>query len=169
MELNHFDANGNAWMVDVTDKAETERSATAEGKIRVSREVFDAIRNGTGKKGDVLGTAQIAGIMGAKRTAELIPMCHILPLSHLSVVFDMDEEEPAVLCRCTARVTGRTGVEMEAVTGVSIALLTIYDMCKAIDKSMEIGEIHLVEKSGGKSGCYRREPHKDGGQTCGKR
>lgn len=154
MELTHFDEHGNAWMVDVTDKDVTERMAVAEGNIRVSREVFDAIKNGSGKKGDVLGTAQIAGIMGAKKTSELIPMCHVLPLSHLSVVFEMDENDLVVKCRCTAKVTGKTGVEMEAITGVSVALLTIYDMCKAIDRSMEIGDIHLVEKYGGKSGHY---------------
>lgn len=156
MELNHFDEYGNAWMVDVTDKAVTEREAVAEGEICVSKAVLDAIAKGGGTKGDILGTAQTAGIMGAKRTSELIPMCHILPLTHLSVVFEVDEHELKVRCRCIAKVTGRTGVEMEAITGVSIALLTIYDMCKAIDKSMEIGSIHLLEKTGGKSGHYLR-------------
>ena len=154
MGLTHFDENGNAWMVDVTDKDVTERTAVAEGDIRVSREVFDAIRNGTAAKGDVLTVAQTAGIMGAKKTSDIIPMCHVLPLTHLSIVFELDEEELKVKCRCTAKVTGRTGVEMEALTGVSTALLTVYDMCKAMDRSMEIGNIRLLEKSGGKSGHY---------------
>lgn len=144
-------------MVDVTDKDETAREAQAAGKISVSREVFRAVRAGTVGKGDVLGVAATAGIMGAKRTSELIPMCHILPITNCRVDFDMDEEECAIYCNCTVKVTGKTGVEMEALTGVSVALLTIYDMCKAMDKAMEIGEIYLVKKTGGKSG----EVHND--------
>lgn len=152
MGLTHFDENGKAVMVDVTEKTDTARTATAAGRIAVSREVYEAIENGTVGKGDVLGVAAAAGIMGAKRTWELIPMCHILPLTNCRVLFEMVPEESAVYCFCTVKVTGKTGVEMEALTGVSVALLTIYDMCKALDKSMEIGEIFLCRKSGGKSG-----------------
>ena len=145
--FTHFDAQGNAIMVDVTDKNITERCATASGCIRVSREVFDAVKDGTAKKGDVLGTARIAGIMAAKRTWELIPLCHPLMLTKVTIDFVMEEET------CTIR---RTGVEMEALTGVNVALLTIYDMCKAMDRGMEMGEIHLEEKMGGKSGHFQR-------------
>lgn len=152
MGFTHFDENGKAVMVDVTGKEETLREASATGKILVSREVFQAVRAGTIGKGDVLGVAATAGIMGAKRTWELIPMCHILPLTNCRITFDMDEEEYLISCTCTVKVTGKTGVEMEALTGVSVALLTIYDMCKALDKTMEIGEIYLVKKTGGKSG-----------------
>lgn len=152
MELTHFDEYGKALMVDVTGKNDTERAATAMGRISVSRAVYDAIEEGTVGKGDVLGVATTAGIMGAKRTSELIPMCHILPVTGCRVQFEMNPEECAVYCYCTVKVTGKTGVEMEALTGVSVALLTVYDMCKAIDKSMEIGEICLLRKSGGKSG-----------------
>ncbi|MBO5461476.1 MAG: cyclic pyranopterin monophosphate synthase MoaC [Ruminococcus sp.] len=152
MGLTHFDKNGKAIMVDVTEKNDTVREATAAGKILVSQEVYDAIEAGKIGKGDVLGVATTAGIMGAKRTSELIPMCHILPITKCSVNFEMNPEELAVYCYCTVKVTGKTGVEMEALTGVSVALLTVYDMCKALDKSMEIGEIYLCHKSGGKSG-----------------
>jgi cyclic pyranopterin phosphate synthase len=156
MELTHFDGNGNAWMVDVGGKNETEREAVAAGTIRMSRECFDRVAQGTVKKGDVLGTARIAGIMGAKKTPDLIPLCHVLNLTGLSVDFEMLPEECAIRALCTAKATGRTGVEMEALTGVSCALLTIYDMCKAVDKAMEIGGIMLLRKSGGKSGNYER-------------
>lgn len=159
MGLTHFDENGKALMVDVTDKKETVREATAEGRIFVNKEVFQAIRAGTAAKGDVLGVAATAGIMGAKRTSELIPMCHILPITNCKVNFDMDADECAVYCTCTVKVTGKTGVEMEALTGVSVALLTIYDMCKAMDKTMEIGEIYLVKKTGGKSGNVYNDQH----------
>lgn len=159
MGLTHFDENGKALMVDVTDKKETVREATAEGRIFVNKEVFQAIREGTAAKGDVLGVAATAGIMGAKRTSELIPMCHILPITNCKVNFDMDADECAVYCTCTVKVTGKTGVEMEALTGVSVALLTIYDMCKAMDKTMEIGEIYLVKKTGGKSGNVYNDRH----------
>ena len=152
MDFSHFDEKGKALMVDVTEKKETERCAVAAGKITVSRAVYEAIENGTAAKGDVLAVATTAGIMGAKRTSELIPMCHILPLTGCRVQFEMDPEECAVYCYCTVKVTGKTGVEMEALTGVSVALLTIYDMCKALDKTMEIGEIYLVRKTEGKSG-----------------
>ena len=152
MGLTHFDDNGKAVMVDVTEKKDTVREATAEGRIFVNREVFRTIREGTAAKGDVLGVAATAGIMGAKRTSELIPMCHILPITNCRINFEMDQEECSVICTCTVKVTGKTGVEMEALTGVSVALLTVYDMCKAVDKKMEIGENCLVKKTGRKSG-----------------
>ena len=154
--FNHFDAQGNAVMVDVTDKAPTFRTAVAEGTIRLTPPILKAITGGTAVKGDVLGVARVAGIMAAKRTWELIPLCHPLLLSHLSVDFEILEEACAVRASCTVKLSGKTGVEMEALTGVSAALLTIYDMCKAIDKGMELTEIHLVHKEGGKSGVYDR-------------
>lgn len=154
--LNHFDAAGNAVMVDVSAKEPTVRVAVAEGKIRVSRPVLDAIAAGTAAKGDVLGVARVAGIMAVKRTSDLIPLCHPLMLSHASVDFTVLEAECAVRAECAVKLSGRTGVEMEALTGVSTALLTIYDMCKAIDKGMELTEIHLVHKEGGKSGVFDR-------------
>lgn len=156
MAFTHFDPGGRAWMVDVGDKAETRREAVAEGCIRMSRECFDALAAGRVEKGDVLGAARIAGIMGAKRTPELIPLCHALNLTKLSVDFELLPERCAVRAMCTAQTVGRTGVEMEALTGVSCALLTIYDMCKAMDRAMEIGEIRLLRKRGGKSGDYVR-------------
>lgn len=156
-QLNHFDEQGNAVMVDVSAKNATLRTATARGKITVSADVLRAIVQGTAAKGDVLGVARVAGIMAAKRTWELIPLCHPLALSHLSVDFTILEQESAVLAQCTARLRGQTGVEMEALTGVTTALLTIYDMCKAMDRGMELSDIHLVYKDGGKSGQYRRE------------
>nr|WP_294491786.1 cyclic pyranopterin monophosphate synthase MoaC [uncultured Mediterraneibacter sp.] len=152
MGFTHFDENGKAVMVDVTAKSESVRQAEATGKITVNREVFQAIKAGTVGKGDVLGVAATAGIMGAKRTSDLIPMCHILPITNCKIHFDMDADECAIYCNCTVKVTGKTGVEMEALTGVSVALLTIYDMCKAMDKTMEIGAVYLVKKTGGKSG-----------------
>ena len=155
-QLSHFDETGNAIMVDVSEKPVTAREATAHGAITMNAEAFAAIRDGTAKKGDVLGVARIAGIMVTKRTSELIPLCHPLPLSKVSVEFTLDEARQAVEAFCTVKTTGVTGVEMEALTGVSTALLTIYDMCKAVDKGMELGEIHLVKKSGGKSGLYVR-------------
>lgn len=157
MAFTHLDSNGNAWMVDVGAKTETAREAVAAGKIAMSRKCFDQIAAGGVPKGDVLGAARIAGIMGAKKTPELIPLCHVLNLTKLSVDFEMLPDECAVRAICTANAIGRTGVEMEALTGVSCALLTIYDMCKAIDKGMEIGEITLLKKSGGKSGDYERK------------
>ena len=140
--------------MDVTGKNETLREAQATGKIIVNREVFQAIKAGTVGKGDVLGVAATAGVMGAKRTSELIPMCHILPITNCKVNFEMDADECAIYCTCIVKVTGRTGVEMEALTGVSVALLTIYDMCKAVDKRMEMHSIHLCMKTGGKSGDF---------------
>lgn len=154
MPLTHFDAEGKARMVDVTEKKETVREATATGKIKVSRDVYDAIEAGTVGKGDVLSVATTAGIMGVKRTADLIPMCHILPITNCKIRFEKDPKNLEITCFCTVKVTGKTGVEMEALTGVSVALLTIYDMCKAVDKTMEMGGIHLEYKSGGKSGEF---------------
>ena len=156
-KMNHFDARGNAVMVDVTEKAVTTREATAVGSIRVGRETYDAIRDGTAQKGDVLGVARVGGIMAAKRTWELIPMCHPLPLGKCSVDFEMHPDTLTVEARCTVRVTGKTGVEMEALTGASVALLTIYDMAKALDRSMRMDGIRRREKSGGKSGHYQAE------------
>ena len=143
-------------MVDVSEKNITARTAVASGQIHVSREVFDAIVHGTAAKGDVLGVARVAGIMAAKQTSSLIPMCHPLMISKCQVDFELDEENLAVKAICMIKVSGKTGVEMEALTGVSVTLLTIYDMCKALDKRMEIGEIHLDSKSGGKSGEFVR-------------
>ena len=157
MEFSHFDEDGNAVMVDVSGKEITQRRALAEGKIRVSREVFEAIAGRKVKKGDVLTVSQVAGIMGTKRTAELIPMCHLLNLTNSEVRFEMNPEELEIKAFCQVKTEGKTGVEMEALTGVSTALLTIYDMCKAIDKRMVIEEIHLCEKSGGKSGTFMFE------------
>ena len=155
-KLSHFDASGSAVMVDVSEKPVTARQAVARGIITMNAAAFAAVRDGTAQKGDVLGVARIAGIMATKRTSELIPLCHPLPLSKLTVDFHLLPEQQAVEAVCTARTIGVTGVEMEALTGVSAALLTIYDMCKAVDKGMELGEIHLVEKTGGKSGHYVR-------------
>ena len=154
MEFNHFDPGGKAWMVDVGGKEDTRREASAQGVIRMSRDCYEMVVRGTAEKGDVLGTARIAGIMGAKRTSELIPLCHILNLTRVSVDFEMLEEECAVRAVCTAGTVGKTGAEMEALTGVSCALLAIYDMCKAADRTMEIGQIMLLKKSGGKSGTF---------------
>jgi len=156
MGLNHFDEKGNAVMVDVSGKAPTERTAVASGRIQVSREVLEAIRMGTASKGDVLGVARVAGIMAAKQTSSLIPMCHPLMISKCAVDFSVEEDLLSVKAWCTVKTSGQTGVEMEALTGVSTALLTIYDMCKALDKRMEIGEIRLESKKGGKSGEFIR-------------
>ena len=154
MEFTHFDEQGNARMVDVSGKDITHRVAVAEGTISVSREVMDAIKGNKVKKGDVLTVAQVAGIMGTKRTPNLIPMCHPLSLTNAVVTFEVDEEACEIKAVCRAVTDGKTGVEMEALTGVSTALLTIYDMCKAIDKRMVIKDIHLVSKEGGKSGEF---------------
>ena len=155
MEFTHFDEKGNARMVDVSEKEITHRVAVAEGTIAVSREVMDAIAGRRVTKGDVFTVAQVAGIMGTKRTSELIPMCHPLSLTNAAVTFEVNEEACEIKAICRAVTDGKTGVEMEALTGVSTALLTIYDMCKAIDKRMVIRDVHLVEKSGGKSGEFR--------------
>ena len=153
-DFTHFDEHGNAYMVDVSDKDITKRTAVAQGTIHVSREVIDAVLGKKLKKGDVYTVSQVAGIMGTKRTADLIPMCHPLNLTNAEVTFETDVENCAITAYCTAVTDGRTGVEMEALTGVSVALLTIYDMCKAIDKRMLISDIHLISKSGGRSGDF---------------
>ena len=155
-KLTHFAGQGNAVMVDVSAKDDTSRTAVASGKIKVNRAVMDAVLAGSVKKGDVLGVARVAGIMAVKQTSSLIPMCHMLLITKCSVDFEIDEEHLEIKAVCTAKVEGKTGVEMEALTGVSVALLTIYDMCKAIDKRMELGEIRLESKSGGKSGDFVR-------------
>ena len=154
MGFTHFDEKGRAIMVDVTEKQDTVREATATGKITVNEEVFRAVKEGTAGKGDVLGVATTAGIMGAKRTSDLIPMCHILPITKCKVEFEMVESELAIYCNCTVRVTGKTGVEMEALTAVSAAALTVYDMCKAVQKDILISDIRLLEKTGGVHGDY---------------
>jgi molybdenum cofactor biosynthesis protein MoaC len=159
MEFTHFDGQGNAWMVDVGEKADTRREAVARGSIFMSSECFEMVRQGTMKKGDVLAVARVAGIMGAKRTSELIPLCHVLNLTKLNVDFHLNEERCQIQAVCTAQTMGKTGVEMEALTGVAVALLTVYDMCKAVDKGMEIGEIYLEKKSGGKSGEFVNALH----------
>jgi cyclic pyranopterin phosphate synthase len=152
--LSHFDAEGRAVMVDVSDKAETGRIAVARGTITMRPETLERIRQGTVDKGDVLTVARLAGIMGAKRTPDLIPLCHPLALTSIRLDFTLVPERNAVEIEATCRLTGRTGVEMEALTAVSVAALTIYDMVKAVDRSMVIGEIRLVHKSGGKSGTW---------------
>lgn len=155
--LTHFNAQGQAHMVDVSDKAVTAREAVAQGHIRMLPATLALIQSGQAGKGDVLGVARIAAIQATKRTAELIPLCHPLALSKVSVDFAVDEALPGVVCRVTVRTSGLTGVEMEALTGVSVGLLTLYDMCKAADKGMAMGEIVLLQKSGGRSGEWRRE------------
>ena len=160
-KFTHIDADGNAVMVDVSRKDITSRQATATGRIHMSDECYQAVLAGAMKKGDVLGVAQVAGIMGAKRTSDLIPLCHILNLTKAGVDFLVHDDQRDIEARGTVRCDGKTGVEMEALTGVSIALLTVYDMCKAVDKRMEIGSIHLVEKTGGKSGHFQYN-EKDG-------
>lgn len=153
-EFNHFDKNGNAVMVDVSGKEPTYRTAVAQGKILVSEEILQAVLEQKVKKGDVLGVARVAGIMAVKRTSSIIPMCHPLMIQKCSVDFQVLLGEQAIQAVCTVKTEGKTGVEMEALHGVSAALLTIYDMCKAIDKKMVIRDIHLVEKTGGKSGDF---------------
>ena len=156
-KMNHFDENGNAVMVDVSGKAPTQRMAIARGTIQVNDAVMRAVVDHTVAKGDVLGVARVAGIMATKRTPDLIPMCHPLVLNKASIDFQVDQDRNTITAQCTVKLTGLTGVEMEALTGVSVALLTVYDMCKAIDKSMTIGDIHLVRKEGGKSGVFVNE------------
>lgn len=154
MTLTHFDAQGAAHMVDVGDKAVTSRTAVASGRITMLGATLATIAGGTAKKGDVLGVARIAAIQGAKKTSELIPLCHPLALTKVAVDFAIDESTTSVLCTATVATTGQTGVEMEALTAVQVGLLTIYDMCKAIDRGMVIGDVRLVEKRGGKSGTW---------------
>ncbi|MCP5151212.1 MAG: cyclic pyranopterin monophosphate synthase MoaC [Ectothiorhodospiraceae bacterium] len=155
-ELTHFDAAGEAHMVDVGDKPETRRVAVAEGRITMRPETLARIVAGSHAKGDVLAVARLAGITGAKRTADLIPLCHPLPLTRVALELTTDPAAGCVICRATAETVGRTGVEMEALTAVQVALLTVYDMCKAVDRGMEITAVRLVEKRGGRSGHWRR-------------
>ena len=156
-KLTHFNPAGEAHMVDIAGKDSTARRAVAAGRIAMQPETLALIREGKHRKGDVLGVARIAGIMATKRTADLVPMCHPLTLTHVSVEFEIDAAGNAVECRVTAETTGKTGVEMEALTGVQVALLTIYDMCKAVDRGMVIDDVRLMAKSGGKSGDWQRD------------
>lgn len=154
-QFTHFDASGKAHMVDVADKAETHRVAKAAGQIRMQHATLALIVQGDAKKGDVLGIARIAAIQGSKRTSELIPLCHPISLTKVGVEFEVDEQNLTIHCTVTAQTVGRTGVEMEALTATSVALLTIYDMCKAVDRGMLISDIRLLEKTGGKSGTWK--------------
>lgn len=156
-DLTHFNTQGRARMVDVTAKDETKRVAVARGGVRMKPGTLQAIKEGLIAKGDVLAVAQVAGIMAAKRTGELIPMCHPLFITGADISFNLDENKSMVEIQAVVRTTGKTGVEMEALNAVTVAGLTVYDMCKAIDKDMVIGEVRLVEKTGGKSGHYLRE------------
>lgn len=167
MGFNHFDEQGNAIMVDVSEKAVTSRTATAKGSIVLSAEALKAVVSGTAKKGDVLGVARIAGIMAVKRTSDLIPLAHPLPITKVSLDFQIDEAQNTITALCTVRTDGKTGVEMEALTGVNTALLTVYDMCKAIDKRMHLENIHLVSKTGGKSGDFVYGPAQPVLSVCG--
>lgn len=153
-KFTHVDNNGEVSMVDVSAKEATERHAVATGSIRMNNACFEAVASHSHKKGDVLGAARIAGIMACKRTGELIPLCHTVQISHAALEFDFYPEDLEIRVQCSVSCIGMTGVEMEALTGVSVALLTIYDMCKAIDKCMEMGDIYLVAKSGGRSGTF---------------
>lgn len=157
MELTHFNEAGRARMVDVSGKGDSAREAVAEGRIRMLPATLQLVKQGMLSKGDVLGVAQVAGVMGAKATWQLIPMCHPLLLTGINIEFSLDEADSAIGIAATVKTTGKTGVEMEALTAVSVAALTVYDMCKAADKGMVIEDVRLVAKSGGKSGSYRRE------------
>ena len=154
-KLTHFDASGQAHMVNVGDKPNTHRIAIATGKITMLPETFKMVEAGSHKKGDVLGIARIAGIQASKKTSDLIPLCHPLALTHVSLEFVLNQEINAITCQVRAETTGPTGVEMEALTAVQVALLTIYDMCKAVDRGMVMGDIKLLEKSGGRSGEWK--------------
>lgn len=156
-DLTHIDENGNAVMVDVSEKSDTERTATARGSVEMQPETMALITSGGVKKGDVLSIAQLAGIMGAKRTPDLIPLCHPLNLTSVKVNLSCDTDRNAVDIEATCKLTGQTGVEMEALTAVSVAALTVYDMCKAVDKGMRIVNIRLTHKAGGKSGTFEAE------------
>ena len=160
MNFNHFDRQGNAVMVDVSAKQETMRMAVAAACVKLSSELLKAIQAGAAAKGDVLGVARLAGIMAAKKTPELIPLSHPLSLHSVSIDFETDENAGEILIKCTVRAFERTGVEMEAMTGATLAALTIYDMCKGSDKSIHISNVRLMYKEGGKSGAYRREDAK---------
>ncbi len=164
-ELTHFDADGQAHMVDVSDKPVTARVAVAEAYIKMTPQVLELVEQGTAKKGDVLGVARLAGIMGAKKCAELIPLCHPLPITKVSVDLEPDRTLPGVRITATVKTSGQTGVEMEALTAASTAALTVYDMLKAAEKSMEIGGLRVVLKDGGKSGRYEVAPTARSGET----
>lgn len=156
-KLSHIDSDGNARMVDVTSKKETDREAVARGSVTMSRQTYELIRGGQGPKGDIFTVAKIAGIMAAKKTHELIPLCHPLAITHIDVAYDLDDGRHRVDITSTVRTRGQTGVEMEAMTCAAVVGLTIYDMCKAVDKGIELGPFYLVQKSGGKSGVYTRK------------
>lgn len=158
MALTHFDGEGRAHMVDVSEKAVTDRIATASAYVKMEPETLEHITKGTAKKGDVLGVARLAGIMGAKRTADLIPLCHPLPITKVTVDLLPDDSLPGVRIEATVKTTGQTGVEMEALTAASTAALTVYDMLKAVDRAMEIGDVKVLLKDGGKSGRYEAQP-----------
>ena len=153
-QLTHFDAQGQAHMVDVADKAHTKRIGVAHGVIRMLPATFALVQSGTAKKGDVLGIARIAGIQAAKKTSDLIPLCHPLALTRVAVEFALQEDTHSIACTATVETVGQTGVEMEALTAVQVALLTIYDMCKAVDRGMTMTDVRLLEKHGGKSGSF---------------
>jgi cyclic pyranopterin phosphate synthase len=161
MKLTHVDSEGNARMVDVSEKRETAREARAFGTVRMSKDAYAAVRRGQGPKGDVFTVAKIAGIMAAKKTSDIIPLCHPLPLSFIDAAYVFRDEEAVIEITSTVKVKGTTGVEMEAITAVMATALTIYDMCKAIDKSIELGPFYLLEKSGGKSGAFSRKTDED--------
>lgn len=157
MNFTHFDEAGNAIMVDVGQKEETHRYAVAHGKITMTKTCYDMVKQGSHKKGDVLNVARVAGIMAVKKTAEWIPLCHNIFITKAEIDFEWQDENKEIIALCTVHTYGQTGVEMEALTGVSVALLTIYDMCKSVDRSMEIGDIYLLEKDGGKSGRFQHQ------------
>jgi len=154
--LTHFDRNGQAHMVDIAEKLPSKRTAIAEGKIFLSAQTFECVKSGHSKKGDVLGIARIAAIQGSKLTANLIPLCHPIALTHVSIAFKLLEQQQAVLLSATTETVGQTGVEMEALCAVNVGLMTIYDMLKAIDKSMTISDVQLIHKAGGRSGQWNR-------------
>lgn len=160
-QFTHFDREGQAHMVDVGEKAETHRIAKASGNIHMQPETLQLILSGSSKKGDVLGIARIAAIQGSKRTSDLIPLCHPISLTKVGVEFEIEQDKSTIHCTVTAETVGRTGVEMEALTATSVALLTIYDMCKAVDRGMVIRDIRLLEKLGGKSGHWKENPKKN--------
>lgn len=155
--FSHLNSKGEANMVDVSNKATTTRVATAQGRITMSAAAFEQLTSGVNKKGDVFAVARIAGIQAAKKCSDLIPLCHPLMLTKVDIVFELLPEEQAVVTQCTCKLSGKTGVEMEALTGASVACLTLFDMCKAVDPSMTISDIHVLTKEGGKSGSYKRE------------
>ena len=155
-KLTHFNDSGAVHMVDVGDKDDTHRIAIAGGSISMKKETLELIRQGNHKKGDVLGIARTAGIMGSKKTAELIPLCHPISLTHVDISLTINDENSSISCECRTETKGKTGVEMEALTAVQVVLLTIYDMCKAVDRGMIMSEIQLLEKSGGKSGTWKK-------------